>query len=88
MNPIFYKCKKNNSYYKFVFEENVPMPQVDACLDVIGAKDCEFITEDDFLNQYDKLMDIDVFDTSDSFKIGTLTTKWLDMDKYNLKNKE
>jgi hypothetical protein len=84
IKPIYYKCNKNGDCYKFVFEKNIPMSQIDACLDVVGAKDCKFISEKEFLKQYEKLMDIDVLDTSNSFKIGTLTTKWLDMS--NIEN--
>ena len=81
MKPIFYKCKANDESYKLVIEDNIPQDQIDACLDAIGYRDSEFITEEEFESSYDKWMDIDVLDTTDTYKIGVLTTRWLDMSE-------
>lgn len=81
MKPIFYRCKANDKCYKFVMEDNIPQQQINACLDAIGCMDSEFITEEEFENSYDKWMDIDVLDTTDTYKIGVLTTRWLDMSE-------
>ena len=81
MKPIFYKCKANDESYKLVMEDNISQDQIDACLDAIGYRNSEFITEEEFESSYDKWMDIDVFDTTDTYKIGVLTTRWLDMSE-------
>ena len=65
MKPIFYKCKANDESYKLVMQDNIPQQQIDACLDAIGYKDSEFITEEVFESTYEKVMDIDVLDTTD-----------------------
>lgn len=79
--PIFYKCLSNNECYKFLMEENIEMSDIDDCLDAIGYKESVFISEEEFIDKYDKLMDLDVFDTSDSFKIGVLTMRFIDMSE-------
>ena len=84
MKPIFYKCKANDESYKLVMEDGIPQQQIDACLDVIGYKDSEFITEEVFESAYKKVMDIDVLDTTDTYKIGVLTTRWLDMSELSI----
>ena len=81
MKPIFYKCKANDESYKLVMEDNISQDQIDACLDAIGYRNSEFITEEEFESSYDKWMDIDVFDTTDTYIIGVLTTRWLDMSE-------
>lgn len=84
MKPIFYKCKTNDDSYKLVMCDNISQQQIDVCLYAIGYKDSEFITEEEFESSYDKLMDIDVFDTTDTYKIGVLTTRWLDMSELRI----
>ena len=81
MNPFFYKCLSNNECYKIILEDDIPLSQIDACLDAIGIKNTEFIKEEEFDAKYDRLMDIDITDTTDSFKIGTLTTRYIDMSE-------
>jgi hypothetical protein len=81
MKPVFYKRKANDESYKLVMEDNIPQDQIDACLDAIGYRDSEFITEEEFESSYDKLMDIDVLDTTGTYKIGVLTTRLLDMSE-------
>lgn len=84
MKPIFYKRKANDECYKLVMQDNIPQDQIDACLDAIEYKDSEFITEKEFESSYEKLMDIDVLDTTDTYKIGVLTTRWLDMSELSI----
>ncbi|WBC28448.1 hypothetical protein RPMD05_63 [Rhodobacteraceae phage LS06-2018-MD05] len=83
MKPIFYRCKTNDECYKLVMEDDIPQKQIDACLDAIGYKNSLFITEEEFESTYEKVMDIDVLDTTDTYKIGVLTTRWLDMSKHD-----
>jgi len=38
----------------------------------------DFITGEEFENSTDKFMEIADFDTTDTYKIGVLTTNWID----------
>lgn len=79
MKPIFYKCKVNDECYKLVMQDNISQDQIDACLDAIGYRDSKFITEDEFLCKNHNTMDVDILDTTNTYKIATLTTKYLNI---------
>jgi hypothetical protein len=81
MKPIYYKCKSNGDCFKLIMQDNIPQSQIDACLDAVGYKNSEFITENEFNSAYKETMVIDVFDTTDSYKIGELITKLLNLDE-------
>ena len=83
MRPIYYKHIPNGDCFKFTFDDNIEMKHIDACLDVVGAKDNVFIDESEFESKYEKTMDIDVMDNTHTIKLGVLTTQWLDMDNYD-----
>jgi hypothetical protein len=78
MKPIFYKVKATNECFKLVPVDNIedlPKEELNNFLDAIRDKDLEFITEKDFEKSHDKWMQIDVMDSTNKFKIATLTTR-------------
>jgi mannose-1-phosphate guanylyltransferase len=80
MKPIFYKCETNNECYKLVMEDGIHLKQIDACIYAMTGKKMHFITEQEFESSALKFMDVDVMDETSTFKIGTLTFKWMDLD--------
>lgn len=81
MKPIFYKNKSNGEAFKVQLKDGIPQDQIDACLDAIGYDETEFITEEEFNASCDDTMDINVKDTTESYIIGVLTTKRLDLEE-------
>ena len=80
MKPICYKHTESGECYKFVFDEGLPQKDIDDILDVVSGEGIEFIQEDEFNNKYDKLMTLDVMEGSGKYRIGVLSTKWLDLE--------
>lgn len=81
---IYYRNLTNNSCYKLELNAGLPPSVIDDCLDAIGYKQVEFISEEEFLKAHDKLMELVVLDKTESFVIGTLTTKYLEILPSNL----
>jgi len=79
MKPIFYKCDTNNECFKIVMKDGIHLKQIDACIDAMTGKEMHFITEEEFEQSADKFMDLDILDTTDTYKIGVLTTKWMEL---------
>ncbi len=79
MEPIFYKVKGTNECFKLVpindFDD-LPKEKVKNFFDAIRDKDLEFITEKEFEQSHDKWMEIDIMDSTNKFKIATLTTNF------------
>jgi hypothetical protein len=78
---IFYKVKATNECFKLVPVdniENLPKEELNNLLDSIGDKDLQFITEKEFEKSHDKWMQIDVMDSTNKFKIATLTIQKID----------
>ena len=53
--------------------------QINAYLDVFNKLDIDYIAETEFNEKYQELMIIDVFDTTNNYKIGELTTKKIEI---------
>jgi len=76
---VFYKDIKTGNCYKCdITSENEK--DIDIFLDTIGSKNSIIINEDEFNKKYDKVMTLDIYDYTDTHKIGELTTQWLDLD--------
>ena len=78
--PIYYKYNPNNSYYKIIIDENAPSDDMDTFLDMLSSDGSEFTTEEEFEARYDRVMELDIYDSTESYIIGTLVTEWLDLE--------
>ena len=86
MEPIFYKVKATNECFKLVLVDDAPKEEINDLLDAIleGHIKCEDnkcmerITKEEFEQSHDKWMEIDVMDSTNKFKIATLTTQKID----------
>jgi hypothetical protein len=76
MKPIYYKSKESGISYKVVMDDNITEKQIDACLDAIGYKNTEFITEEEFKKAHDSYVDMIIMDDKGSGRLGILTTGW------------
>ena len=79
MNPIYYKSRKSGELFmlEIMTEEQ---EQIDSFLDQMNACVDVYVTADDFSLAYENYMTIDVYDTSNTFKTGELTLKYMDLD--------
>lgn len=85
-NTVYFRNKQNGSCYKLDFEENLPESHLNILLDSLSEDVSEFISEEDFVDTYDKTMELDVMDENSERKIATLTTKYLSDIELNEKD--
>jgi hypothetical protein len=79
MNTLYYVNSENTPFRVMFFEDKY---SVDEILDHILEADWRIIKEDEFneLVKNIKTMTVDIFDKTDSFKIGELTTEWMNLE--------
>lgn len=78
-NAIYYQDNQTGHCYK-VDVETEDEAQIDAILDIIN-NDNTMITKEKFDDEYVFYMKMDLFDATNSFKIGTITTRLIDLDE-------
>ena len=79
MKPIYYKHTESGDCFKFTPEENLSDKDIDDMLDAIKQDGIEFISEEEFTGKYEKLMTLNVMANSGKYRIGVLTTKYIDI---------
>jgi hypothetical protein len=84
MNHIFYYVNSDNTPFKVeFFYGKYP---IDEMLDHILESDWKLIKENEYNSLIDgiKTMTVDIYDKSDNFKIGELTTEWMDLENITI----
>lgn len=87
MKPIYYRNNKDGECFKLTIKDGIPMSQIDLLLDAMDFKGREFITEKEFVEAHPRTMDLKVMDKTETYPIGTLTCRWMDISEFvNLQN--